>query len=315
MGFEGKKNIEIYNLANLQYGDGSDGNVTISSNTTLSRPMYYDTLTVNPGITLSTFGYPIYCKTACINNGIISMVGAPGNGGGNGTVSTGGASGTTGTNVANHFSGGLGAIGGAGGNITPSNGTAGAVAPSLQVMVNNNRNPGGNGGAGTNAGGSGGIAATITYYPVRHLTHWYNRGPVNIVASAPGHGGGGGGGSLAGGGGGGGASGNTPTAVFVAAKSLTNGSGIIRSKGGDGGRGGNGFGNGGGGGGGAAAHGGIVCLVYNSLISLGTIDVSAGTPGAPGNGAGTGSVGIIGSSGSPGKIIQFNLITGTIITT
>ncbi len=36
------------------FGDGSDGDVTISSNTTLVSDRYYNNLTVNNGVTLNT---------------------------------------------------------------------------------------------------------------------------------------------------------------------------------------------------------------------------------------------------------------------
>ena len=41
----------------LCFGDGSDGDITISGNTTLTRDMFYNSLTVNNGITLTTDGF------------------------------------------------------------------------------------------------------------------------------------------------------------------------------------------------------------------------------------------------------------------
>ena len=55
------------------FGNGSDGNVTISANTSLSRDMYYNTLTVNSGITLFTNGFKIFVKETLTNNGTIGM--------------------------------------------------------------------------------------------------------------------------------------------------------------------------------------------------------------------------------------------------
>ncbi|MBM3131956.1 MAG: hypothetical protein FJZ95_02840, partial [Chloroflexi bacterium] len=43
------------------FGDGSDGDVTISADTDLTRDMYYNTLTVNSTKILSTKGYRIFC--------------------------------------------------------------------------------------------------------------------------------------------------------------------------------------------------------------------------------------------------------------
>ena len=42
------------------YGFGQDGNVTLTSNTTLSRDMYYNNLTINSGVTLDTNGYRVF---------------------------------------------------------------------------------------------------------------------------------------------------------------------------------------------------------------------------------------------------------------
>ena len=44
------------------YGSGMDGNVTISSNTTLTRDMYYNNLDVNAGIVLDTAGYRVFVR-------------------------------------------------------------------------------------------------------------------------------------------------------------------------------------------------------------------------------------------------------------
>ena len=42
------------------YGFGQDGNVTLTSNTTLSRDMYYNDLSINAGVTLDTNGYRVF---------------------------------------------------------------------------------------------------------------------------------------------------------------------------------------------------------------------------------------------------------------
>ncbi len=46
----------------VYYGDGSDGDATISVNTSLSKDMYYNNLTVNTGIVLDPAGYAIYVR-------------------------------------------------------------------------------------------------------------------------------------------------------------------------------------------------------------------------------------------------------------
>lgn len=55
------------------FGNGIDGTVTISTNTSLSRDMYYANLTVNSGITLFTNGFKIFVSGTLTNNGTIGM--------------------------------------------------------------------------------------------------------------------------------------------------------------------------------------------------------------------------------------------------
>ena len=76
------KKITLWNLFSF-FWDGSDGSITISTNTTLTRDMYYINLTVNNGITLNPDWYKIYCTGTLTNNGTISR---PWNVGGTGQV-------------------------------------------------------------------------------------------------------------------------------------------------------------------------------------------------------------------------------------
>ncbi len=55
------------------YGNGVDGTVVISTNTFLSRDMYYDSLTVNSSVTLFTNGFKVFVKNTLTNNGTIGM--------------------------------------------------------------------------------------------------------------------------------------------------------------------------------------------------------------------------------------------------
>lgn len=57
------------------FGDGSDGDVTISSNTTLVSDRYYNNLTVNNGVTLNTWWFRIYVKETLTNDWTISRSG------------------------------------------------------------------------------------------------------------------------------------------------------------------------------------------------------------------------------------------------
>ena len=55
------------------YGGGFDGNVVISSNTSLSRDMYYNNLTINTGVHLNTNGFRVFVRGTLILNGSIGV--------------------------------------------------------------------------------------------------------------------------------------------------------------------------------------------------------------------------------------------------
>jgi len=84
------------------FGDASDGDVTISGNTSLSRDMFYDNLTVNSGVTLTTAGYRIFVADTCT---IAGTIGRPG--------IIAGTNGSVGSNASTRY-GGNGGAGGAG---------------------------------------------------------------------------------------------------------------------------------------------------------------------------------------------------------
>jgi hypothetical protein len=75
------------------FGDGSDGNVTISTDTTLTRDMYFNTLIVAPGVHLDTGGFRIFVRVRCTINGTIRNNGTTGAGAPAGTTGGGGAPG------------------------------------------------------------------------------------------------------------------------------------------------------------------------------------------------------------------------------
>ena len=65
----------------LFYGDGSDGDVTISSTVTLVRDMYYNNLTLNTGAIFSSATFKVFVKcTLTVNNGTWSSNGTNGSG-------------------------------------------------------------------------------------------------------------------------------------------------------------------------------------------------------------------------------------------
>ena len=224
------------------FGTGSDGDVTISSNTTLTRDMFYNNLTVNSGVTLNTGGYRIFVKGTLTNNGTISRKGVDGADGGtalsSGTLGGSGAGGTGGSSN--------------GGNTSYSLGGSG-----------------GDGGDSSSCAGNGGTASSPSNFPYflpYILMMMYNEGTTWYQIQ----GGAGGGwgshddgtqcvGSCNGGSGGG--------VIMIAAKEIVN-NGTITAKGGDGE---SSYGGGGG--------GGVIALVYKSLTNSGTITAAHGFAG------------------------------------
>ena len=83
----GIRNKDILQLtaANV-FGDGSDGEVIISGNTTITRDMFYENLTVNSTITLTTASFRVFVKNTLTNKGTIKNDGGAGGTGGDSTV-------------------------------------------------------------------------------------------------------------------------------------------------------------------------------------------------------------------------------------
>jgi len=308
----------------FDFGDGSDGDVTISSNTTLTSDMYYNNLTVNGGVTLKTGGYRIWVKNKLVNNGTISNNG--GSGGDAGDYTTPGAAGAApgtgyGTGVAGKAGSDAGNVNGQG----SANGVAGVAGDNKSNCLIGNGAAGGAGGdtgGGTGgAAGAGGTATAATNKPFAHtqlitLLDFIGGSNPTKYEAATGAGSGGGGGCWAedtgngASGGSGGGSGGSGGLVAIYAKYLEN-NGAITSHGGNGGAGGAADcksepnSHGGGGGGGAGGSGGLMVLVYHKKTGQGTTTVSGGTGGSGGSGCGTsGSDGSDGSNGTAGKIIS-----------
>lgn len=322
-------------LADL-FGDGSDGAVTISSPITLTRDMYYSSLTINTGQTLTTAGYQIFCTgTITINGtGNISYNGNGGTAGTAGTSSTNGLGGAGGIALTGGTLPGAlaGIVGGAGGVANANGGGGNSPSPSNGVSTNPsigaNGAVGATGGSGGNAnafsgggtasGGTGGTA-TLALNPPHTLNGAYIHADlvatyIQHLGSASNGGSSGGGGAAGavgnpGGGGGAGGGGSCGGVIAIYANIIVNNStaGIeaIGGTGGAGGAGGNasGGGVGGGGGGGAGGRGGtggVLILVYHTLTQSGSFSVAGGT-GGNGGGGGTHTGGASGSDGSAGN--------------
>jgi len=284
------------------YGDGSDGAVTISVNTTLARDQFYSSLTNNTGIILTLGNFRVFVTGTLTNNGTISNNGAAGGNGAASQDNTGGSGGTI-TNIAagSVGAGANGANGGAGGNASPATaGSAGSNGASSNPTLGAAAGTPGAGLAGNSAGGGAAgtsgtaTAPTAAQGGVRELWNVLRQVVVSgttfsqmVGGSGSGGGGGGGGSTGVSSGGGGGAGGQGGGVTLICAQTLTN-SGTIRSNGGIGGNGGEGGpgdgGNGGGGGGGALYR------IYNT-VTAGTVQVDGGAAGTGGNGGTAGTAG------------------------
>lgn len=264
----------------ILFGDGSDGDVVISGNTTLTRDMFYDDLTVNVGIILNPAGYRIFVKGTLTNNGSILRTGNSGSVGAAGTQgnsnAAGGAGGTklAGVTVADGVAGGAGGAGGKGYYYSgsPESPTAGAVAVTSNstASIGVNGTSGAAGGAGGNgdltpttgegqAGGvtgTGGTATTPTtplYYILGAIQQYQvTAGTITQYLSSS---------QSAGGSGGGGAGGDNPNGQEAGA---------------------------GGGGGGAGGSGGVIAIYANTIVNSATGIIAAlGGAGANGGLGGT----------------------------
>lgn len=302
------------------FGNGADGNVTISGNTSLSRDMFYNDLTINTGITLNPNGFRIFVAGTLtrVGTGKIASNGNAGGTGGNATGSGSGGAGAAG--AAAYTSGSLpiplaGKAGGAGGAAGPTNGSNGeAGANQAKALGDADAVAGGNGGDTDNTvNGSGGAAGTKTgtiFSPPNSPLSAYalfdlTGATITQYGVAPSGGGGGGGGSGAvneSGGGGGGGSGSSGGVVWVFARIIAEI--LIEAKGGVGGGGGNHGANGdagGVGGGGAGGNGGVIILCYEVATGTVTTDVTGGTGGAIGT-IGTQTLATAGATGAAGKV-------------
>jgi len=321
------------------YGDGSDGIVTITSGTTtLTRDMYYDSLTVNNGATVTPSSFRIFVKNTLTVSGAISGNGMSGSAGtdvascvyGGGCPASASVAGVGGTSTGGYLGfAPNGGKGGNGGSVTchsadGTNGSSGSI-PTLYSFTLNSGGTGGNGGAGAQVGGcayspaTGGASSspTTVLFKVNNFLsalHPFSSSSPIVSAGASGGGAGGSGSSCNGcsgpavtvGGAGGGAGANgSPVQIFARTVTITS-TGIVSSNGGNGGKGGNGGSvsggtnnlGAGGGGGGAGGSGGWVQIVTSSYTNTGTLSANAGVGGTYGTG-GTGSTGS-GANGTAG---------------
>lgn len=139
-------------LSYRSLGDGSDGNVTISSGTTtLTRDMFYNNLTINGTGQINTNGYKIFVK------GYLDLTAAPvgaiNDNGLNGSAASGATPGATLTapTPGTVGTGGNGFAGGAGSIYIGSNGTTGGSPLPSSFGNGGTQNTAGSGGSGLNS--------------------------------------------------------------------------------------------------------------------------------------------------------------------
>lgn len=298
-----------------KFGDGSDGDVEITANTSLTSDMFYNTLTVKAGWTLNTKGYRIFVKeTMTVESGAyVIRNGNNGGNAGNGGNTPAGAGGTAGAAASALSSGSLygslagtaGTVGGAGSEITaggggssgPFNGSSNngtdivkglGSSASTGVAGANGGSTGGGGniprGTGGAAGTAGALSGTVYNVPKSFVAAYFlidSLPAFDILRSQPSAGG-------SGSGGGGGAS------AFAFPD---------RARGG-----------GGGGSAGTGSSAGIMAIFAKVIINEGVISANGGDGGDGGdggnggpypafNGAGGGGGGGSGGDGGSGGII------------
>lgn len=299
------------------WGDGSDGSVTISSNSitvVLNRDMYYSNLTLTGTAGLDTNGYKIFVSQILdLSNAPVNSIRNYGGAGATATSATGGAAANT-IGTANTI--GAGGLGSAGANGTTTVGGNSASVATQTYSNGGSAGEGGSGGLGTSgAGGSpalGGLATNAN--PIRIFNTNMLFGANQISGGAGGSGGGGGGGDTTTAGGGGGGAGAGGGGIWIAARFINRGASTaaaaISSVGGAGGGGKAGLAsNCGGGGGGGGAGGGWVQIYFGELIGTSASGCIAatggvgGTGGASGGGSGVAGGGAIGGNGGNITII------------
>jgi len=273
------------------YGDGSDGDAVIAAPAPIARDMYYENLTINAGIALTTAGFKIFVRGTLTFGAAASIVNTGGAGGASpaGTAGAAGAGQTVGPGFIGVIAAAGFGAGNAGTNATTSMGGIGGA--------------GGAGNGGGNAGGAGGTvtAPTAAQGDVQGIRKMPNcvtgalagTAIATLISGGAGGGSGGGSGAVVAAGSGGGAG------VILVAARIFAGTGTIEAVGGAGGAGGAAADAGGGGGGG----GGVVITVSDDVVPATiTTSVLGGAGGIGGAGGG-----VAGGGGGAGTAVAVKL--------
>ena len=321
--------LAIPQFEHMYYGDGTDGDVTLSTNTSIGELKKYNNLTINSGVTLTSSvtehaSLMIKVKETLTINGTIDMDGKGARGSDGAAQSEGGAG------ISDHNA-----------SPNPNPGNPAVIAPDNVNWgwKDTGHTPLGTGTASGAGGGDGSgvpglkpapanvrVLAGDKFYVATAMPYMYGAaGTGGNSGSSGGSGhrpqtnatGSSGGGGV---GGQGGAGGNGGGGIIIMAKNIVfNASGVITADGADGvdgAQGGAGGAHGGGannnygyrgngGHGGGGGEGGQIILLYNYITNNGTITVTAGGAGgagaaAPESGQGGSSAGSAGVAGSAG---------------
>jgi hypothetical protein len=271
-------------MVNPGFGNGADGDVTYSGNTTLAAPVNAHNITINSSVRVSAAGFLIRATGTLTFTDATSIIS---NNGGNSTgVGIGSA-------APNAMLGG-GSDGGAGRNLVTNTGNASSSRTNSWPFSTSATNTGKGGDGGTDgnghAGGTGTTPGSVSTNSKSFGFTSYDFGSTagtGALTNLTGGSGGGGGGctntSSSGGGGGGGG-------VNIVWAYIVTGAGIVESSGGNGGNASGTQAGGGGGGGGGAA----VLVTHLTQGSAPTVRAVGGTHG---NGAGSGANGSDGANG------------------
>jgi len=317
------KDLQQATRANL-FGDGSDGDVVVSTEIDLTRDMFYNNLTVEEGGIINTKSFRIFVKDQFIKKpgGILRNNGNDGNAGGDGdstnnNLNIGGAAGAT--VASGSLPGGVDSGAGGRGADPVVAGTAGTSTAKSLGSAGSGGGGGGSAGGSSAAGGGAGGSQTGTLFniPNSFFAAYYlidTLPSISALTLSAGSGGGGGGASTVAAdyGGGGGGAGSHAGIIWIAANRMfIEGTNEIQCIGGNGGKGGDGYnpageGISGGGGGGAGGAGGVIFLIYGDKTGTGTLSVAGGSGGSAGA-AGGGNPGSPGSAGQTGQTYEIQI--------
>ncbi len=303
------------------FGNGRDGNATITTTIVLTRDMYYNNLTLGASGVLNVLNFRVFVA------GTLTFSSSSGAG----AIRADGAAAPAATTVAVPSSstvksladGGAGGNGSVGGAIS-SIGAAASAASDSRGTLGGKGGKGGNGGGTTSSSvGRTGPSGTYNGYSIQapSLSYFIGSALKTYIGGLGGSGGCGGNGGTGNSGPNGacGAQGGGVLCIF--ARTVVLGSStpaaIIRANGGAGATGLSGNTTAAGAGGGGGGGGGYVLLAYETLTSpgiTGAISCPGGTggqPGAAGGGADSPTNGQGGDGGDGGAIDTYNFTTNT----